>query len=216
MTADVATPERLTREARVLDVAVVVVLAITAVLTAWSGFQSSKWGGEMSIAFSRASSARIEAARHAATADAARGYDLNVFGVYVQAVATDDDAQADFVRQRFSAHFTPAFEEWLATSPLQNPSAPKSPFVLDSYRPPGAAEAAEADARADEWFDRALVNNQRGDNYTLLTVLFALVLFFTAVAGRPRQPRLRWVVLGLAVVLLLVGIGFLITFPKII
>ena len=37
-------------ERRVLDIMTVFVLSITAVLTAWCGFEASKWGGEMSIA----------------------------------------------------------------------------------------------------------------------------------------------------------------------
>src|SRR5690606_22666338 len=149
----------------------VVVLAVTAVLTAWSGFEASKWGGEMSIAFSKASAARIEAARHAAEADAARGFDLNVFGIYVQAVAEGDTTLREFVETRFTDHFAVAFDSWLGTRPLENPDAPKSPFALPEYQPPGAAEAAEADARADELFAQALQDNRRGDNYTLLTVL---------------------------------------------
>jgi hypothetical protein len=45
------------------ELVAVVVLSVTAIATAWTGFQASKWGGAMSINFSRASSARIEAAR---------------------------------------------------------------------------------------------------------------------------------------------------------
>lgn len=194
----------------------VVVLSVTAVLTAWSGFESSKWGGEMSIAFSQASTARIEASRHAAQADAARGFDLNVFGIYLQAEAENDERLRDFVETRFTDHFKPAFDTWLASRPLKNPNAPPSPFALPEYQPPGEAEADEADDRADALFAQALENNQRGDNYTLLTVLFALVLFFTAVSQRLRSIALSRAVLAGAVALMLVGIGFLITFPKII
>lgn len=194
----------------------VVVLSVTAVLTAWSGFESSKWGGAMSIAFSRASTARIEAARYGAQADAARGFDLNVFGLYLQATAEDDERLREFVEDRFTDHFAVAFESWVAMQPLDNPGAPKSPFALPEYRPPGAAEAAEADARADELFAQALRNNQRGDNYTLLTVLFALVLFFTAVSQRLRSAALSWAVLAGALVLMITGIGFLLAFPKLI
>ena len=46
----------------VRETIVIIVLSITAVLTAWCGFESSKWHGEMSIAFSEAFSVRIEAA----------------------------------------------------------------------------------------------------------------------------------------------------------
>ncbi|PZF82368.1 hypothetical protein [Jiangella anatolica] len=204
------------RQVGVRELLAVIVLSITAVLTAWSGFEASKWGGEMSIAFSRASGARSEASRSAAEADAARTFDLTVFGVYVQAVAEGDDVLRQFVETRFTDHFAVAFDAWVATSPLEDPDAPKGPFAMPEYRPPGEAEAADADARADALFADALENNQRGDDYTLLTVLFALVLFFAAISQRPRSTTLAWVVLGFAVVLLLVGVGLLISFPKII
>jgi len=194
----------------------VVLLSVTAVLTAWSGFEASKWGGEMSIAFSRASAQRIEASTERSHADAAREIDLQVFALYLQGTATGNDLLADFARDRFTTHFEPAFEEWLASRPLQNPDAAPSPFALDSYVPPGQVEAAEADARADALFARALVSNQRGDDYTLVTVLFALVLFFGAFAGRFRSPRASWGMVGAACVLLVVGVGFLVSFPKIV
>ncbi|PJJ57204.1 hypothetical protein CLV56_1428 [Mumia flava] len=109
-----------------------------------------------------------------------------------------------------------AFDAWVATKPLQTPGAPASPFAMDEYVPPGQAESDAADARADRLFATALRNNQRGDDYTLLTVLFALVLFFTAVAQRIRTASLSWAVLIGASVLLVVGIIFLTAFPKII
>lgn len=199
-----------------IELLAVIVLSVTAVLTAWSGFESSKWGGEMSIAFSKASTARIEAARFDAQADAERGFDLNIFGVYVQAVAEEDERLQEFVQERFTDHFRVAFDAWMALDPLENPDAPPGPFAMPEYQPPGEALAAEADERADDLFAQALENNQRGDNYTLLTVLFALVLFLTAVSQRLRNRILTWVVLSGAIVLVIVGIGFLIAMPKII
>ncbi|MBL0885132.1 hypothetical protein [Myceligenerans indicum] len=199
-----------------LETIAVILLAVTAVLTAWSGFESSKWGGEMSIAFSRASTQRIEASRYAASADAIRAVDLQVFGLWLQARAGGDAELEAFAQERFTDHFTPAFEEWIASRPLQNPDAADSPFALDSYQPPGRVEAEAADARADDYFAQALVNNQRGDNYTLLTVLFALVLFFGAIVTRFSSPRRSWAVLIGASGLFLIGVGFLISFPKIV
>lgn len=204
------------RRSRVRDAVALVILTVTAVLTAWSGFEASKWGGEMSIAFSRASAQRIEATRWSATAEAARGYDLQTFAVWLEAVAQGDDELAAFVEQRFAERFRPAFEEWVAARPLEDPDAPPSPFALDSYRPPGTTEAAEADARADASFEAALRNNQRGDDYTLLTVLFALVLFFTALSERAQRPLPRHALVALAGTLFVVGVVLLATFPKIV
>ncbi|WP_187292845.1 hypothetical protein [Beutenbergia cavernae] len=211
-----ALPETPDRWARVRDVVAVVLLAVTAVLTAWSGFESSKWGGEMSIAFSRASTARIEAARYADDANAARDVDLQTFSLWLEAYAQDDTQLLEFVESRFTPHFAEAFDLWIAERPLQNPDAAPSPFALEEYVPPGEAEAAAADERADGLFDEALRNNQRGDDYTLLTVLFALVLFFAAIAERPRAPGTRWALLIGAGTLAVAGIVLLAMFPKII
>lgn len=210
------TEETTDRHSKARETITVVVLSLTAVLTAWSGFESSKWSGEMSIAFSQASSQRIQAARQAAAADAARAVDLDVFGIYLQAVAGENERLERFARARFTDHFDVAFKEWEAMKPLQNPSAPKSPFALDSYVPPGSREAAEADSRADAKFQQALVDNQRGDQYTLLTVLFALVLFFAAFANRVRSRHASWGLVGIASVFLTVGVIFLLVFPKIV
>jgi len=201
---------------RLRETITVIVLSVTAILTAWSGFESSKWGGEMSIAFSQASSARIAASRDAAEASAAKQIDVSTFSLYVQAVAAGDARLASFAEDRMAERFKPAFEEWLAAKPLKNPDAPKTPFQLASYVPPGQEEAAAADARADHLFQVALRNNQRGDNYTILTVLFALVLFFAAFSGRFKAPRVQWTMLAGALVLLGVGVVLLATYPKLV
>ena len=72
------------------------------------------------------------------------------------------------------------------------------------------------DARAEETFTRALENNRRGDNYTLLTVAFASVLFFAALSGNVTSRRSRWVLLGMGLGLFTMAVLFLIVFPKLI
>ena len=188
-----------------------ILLSVTAILTAWCGFEASKWGGEMTIAFSQASSARIEAARQQGIANNARQADLTVYAVYVQARATNDARLATYVENRFSNEFKVAFDAWVAAG-----MPTKSPFAMPAYVPPGTNEADAADQRADSLFASALVNNQRGDNYTLLTVLAALVLFFAAVAGRLNNTRTQWAAVTIAGVLFIVAALIAATFPVVI
>ena len=81
------------------------------------------------------------------------------------------------------------------------------------YVPPGTDEAQEFAATADAKFTEALENNQRGDNYSLLTVLFALVLFLTAMSQRDVVPWIRRALLGLGIVVGITGIVIMLTFP---
>lgn len=201
----VRAPERTNR---VLEVVTIIVLSVTAVLTAWCGFEASKWGGEMSIAFSQASSARVQAASAEATAQAARQYDLTIYTEWVLAQADGDEDLVRFIEDRFTDEFAVAFDAWNAED-----RASRGPFEMEEYVPPGTVEAEELSARADAKFDEALANNQRGDDYSLLTVLFALVLFFAAISQHQSREWRRRVFLALSGVIVIVGIATLLTFP---
>ena len=192
----------------VRETIVLIVLSITAVLTAWCGFESSQWSGEMSIAFSEASGVRIEAARQSGVANAARQADLTIWGVYVQSRAQSDTALARYVEQRFTDHFRVAYRAWIAGGEPKD-----GPFKMKEYVPPGTTEAAAADQLADSRFADALVFNQRGDDYTILTVLFALVLFFAAASSRLGSPRAQWILIGVAITFMITGTVVLATFP---
>lgn len=196
------------RKFGVLEISTVVLLSLTAVVTAWCGFEASKWGGEMSIAFSQASSARVQAASAESTAQAARQYDLTIYTEWVLAERDGQEDLVEFIEARFTPEFAAAFDAWDDAGRVAD-----GPFAMDEYVPPGEAEAAELSARADEKFDEALRNNQRGDDYSLLTVLFALVLFFAALSQNQRAHWRRTVFLTLSAVLAIAGIAVLITFP---
>lgn len=208
-------PEQSTEEApekrpagHIRETVVLIVLSITAVLTAWCGFESAKWSGEMSVAFSEASSSRIEAARQSGIANAALQADLSIWGVYLQARAQGDTALAAYVERRFTDHFRVAYRAWIAGG-----ERTAGPFKMKEYVPPGTMEAAAADERADSRFADALVDNERGDNYALLTVLFALVLFFAAASTRLSGPKAQSILLGVAITFLITATVVLATFP---
>ena len=198
------------------ELVAVILLAVTAILTAWTGFQASKWSGAMSISFSQASAARIEAGRLEGTANRKQTIQVSLFTQWLDAYQGGDQELADFLEARFPEPLATAFPQWVADEPLQNPDAAPTPFDMPSYVIPELALAEQSDRRADERFARALVYNQRGDNYTLLTVAFAVVLFLGALSGRMRQQRAQWLLLGVGAVGSLVLTGVLLSFPKLV
>lgn len=199
---------RARREKRILDIVTVFVLSVTAVLTAWCGFEASKWGGEMSIAFSQASSARIQGESAEGNARDARLYDLSIYTEWVLASADGRQDLVEFIEQRFSPEFRAAFDAWNAEGRVA-----LGPLAMPEYVPPGTVEAAEFADLADAKFQEALDDNQRGDNYSLLTVLFALVLFLTAMSQREMAQWIRRVFLGLGIIVGLGCIAVMLTFP---
>ena len=79
------------------ELAVVLLLSVTAIVTAWTGFQASKWSGAMSISFSQASTARIEAARLEGVANRKQTIQVSLFTQWLQAYQDDDQQLADFL-----------------------------------------------------------------------------------------------------------------------
>jgi hypothetical protein len=196
------------------ELVAVVLLSVTTILTAWCGFQASKWGGEMSIAFSRASGARIEAVQAQDTANRRITVQVGLFSSWLQASAGGDQKLMDTLSARFPEPLATAFPAWLATDPNTNPDAPLSPFDMPEYRVPESDEANALNDKADALFAKALEDNQRGDNYTLLAVAFATVLFFAAISGRMKGRQYQWAILGVGLVVFTVTTAILLWLPK--
>ena len=190
------------------ELVAVILLALVAVLTAWCGFQSTKWGGDSSVAFSEASAARIEASDYESEARDARMVDITVFTQWVIAGADDDVTLADYIQERFSPELAVAFDAWQADGMQE-----RGPFVMDEYVAPGTEDAAETTKRANDLQAKALDFNDKGDAYSLMTVLFALVLFLSAIAQRGISLIASRIVLGLAGTIAVVGLIVLFTFP---
>lgn len=208
MTGDATGTQTRRRWSEARQIVAVFLLSVTAILTAWCGFESSKWSGQMSIQFSEASGARIRSVDLASEARDAQAVDLAIYTQWIDAVAEGDTALADYVRARFTPAFAVAFDEWEAGG-----QDLRSPFAEPSYVPAGREESVAAGKLADEKFASALESNQRGDNYSLLTVLFAMVLFFTAMSERNTSGWAGWFLLGLGAVVAVAGGVILATFP---
>lgn len=198
------------------ELTAVILMSVTAIFTAWSGFQSSKWGGEMSIAFSQASTTRLEAARLEADANRALTIQVGLYTEWANAIAAGNQAYADYLVRQFPEPLSSAFDAWWSQDPRNNPDVPENPFEMPEFVLPASLEAAAADEGADALFAKALDNNRRGDNYTLMAVVFALVLFFAAVSGRVRELRNQRILLGIAVVLFIGAVAVVLSYPKII
>ncbi|WP_235508168.1 hypothetical protein [Agromyces sp. Soil535] len=207
-TAEAPAPVSRWRHRPFIEIVAVAMLSVTAILTAWCGFQASKWSGERAIAFAEASAARVEASDADNQAREARVVDLIIYAEWVTANAQGESALADEIEDRFTPHFTLAFDAWQADG-----EAEPGPFAMAEYVPPGTEESAERAAYAEARFAEALEDTERGDNYSLLTVLFALVLFLTAMAQRDIHHLAAWIMLGLAALIAVGGFIVLLTFP---
>lgn len=213
-----------------IELIATVVLAIATILTAWSAFQSGKWGGTQAINFSEAGAARTESTRFDTRAGQLAQIDVAMYIDWVSALVDDIESGAipdlaagtyeptrgtlsGFLYLRFRDEFRPAIDAWIATDPTHNANAPPTPFVMTEYTVADAVEADRLSELADEKAAAGRDANQTGDNYVLTMVLFASVLFFAGVSSKMNRPRNRMLVLGFGLVTLIAGITILFSLP---
>jgi hypothetical protein len=189
------------------------ILSAATVATAWCAYQAALWSGDESKFYFEASAAQVESAQLENTALQRAGFHVGLFVEFAAAKSQDNQKLADFLYQRFPPELKTATDAWLATDPLNNPAAPPSPFDMPEYRLPEQDDAEKAAQLAIKKFTAAGKADERADNYVLLTVIFATVLFFSGISGKFQWQVIDAAVLVLAVVVLLGGLVLLFQIP---
>jgi hypothetical protein len=205
--------DRQQRLDRWLQAITAIMLGVVAVATAWSGYQSTRWSGVQSALYSQAGGLRVESSRATDQAGNDRLYDVALFNSWLTANAEGDTTLANIFKKRFRQEFLPAYYAWLATDPFHNPNAPQGPLFMPQYQLHSAIQAAQLEAQATQLFNQGQDANQRGDDYVLITVFLAVVLFLTAISERFKWDVVRIGILVLAAAMLVFGLHFLFTYP---
>ena len=189
-------------------------LAVVAVSTAWSGYQSALWDGREAELYGTSSRARFEANALETKAGQEQIYDATTLNSWLQATLTGDDELARFYARRFLPDYRPAFRAWLKTDPLDNPRAPPGPAFMPQYHNTSQERADELNAQASETFERGTEAREHGNKYVRTTVLLATVLFLIAVSQRFDIRGVREGLLVVAVILVAIALGQILTLPR--
>ena len=195
------------------ELLVTVLLVVAALGTSWSSYQATRWNGEQAAAAGRTNAIRIEAARAQGLSQAQTQVDVATFIAWADAERSGESKVADFFVDRFRKEFRPAYDAWLATSPLTNAEAPPTPFAMDEYEVAARDEAEKLDAAAEKSAAEVRLNIQRSSNYVLTVVLYAVVLFFAGMSTRLQNKRFRWVMTLTGLAVLIANIAWIATFP---
>jgi hypothetical protein len=206
-------PSRWDRWEPLAEIIATVLLALATLATAWSGYQSARWGGVQSTNYSQAGALRTESVRASNQAGQIAQVDIGLFTNWVNAFAQDNQELADFYEQRFRPEFKVAFEAWLATDPKNNPEAPKSPFSMPEYTVSQAQEAEHLEQEAAKTFEEGAAANQTSDDYILNTVILASVLFLAGVQSRISTVPARMIIVILGLLILAYGLVNIASYP---
>jgi len=188
---------------KLIEIIEVIVLALIAIATAWSGYQAAKWDGQQSLLYGTASADRFQADAASTAGGQVLQGDASMFTAWLQATSAHDSQLAALYVRRFTPDYRTAFQAWLKTDPLTNPGAPAGPAYMPQYRNPYLATAAQLNNRAAATFAQGTKARDHAETYVRDTVLFAAVLFLVAIAQRFKLRNVRVATTGVALALLI-------------
>ncbi|HEX3459805.1 MAG TPA: hypothetical protein VHT49_02770 [Acidimicrobiales bacterium] len=200
---------------RVLSVIEAILLAIVALLAAYTGYASAKWSTESSVRLAGASAARIQANRAALDAENTKNFDSTTFNTWFTAYVAGNTTAEGVAARRFSPAFKVAFDAWIATQPFTNSSAPPGPTYMPEYRQPQLAQAATLDKKADNQYSLGVEAGANSDNYVRDTIYLATILFLIGISGHFRFFRIRLGLVILGGLMLTVAVVQIVTSPPI-
>ena len=201
------------RHDRIVSIIEALMLAIVAVLAAWSGFASAKWGTDSRLKLAQASTARTQASSATLAAMDMRNFDSSTFNTWFTAYVAGNHSAMAIAERRFRPEFRVAFDAWMATNPETNPSAPPGPTYMPQYKQPSLAVAAKRNADADRLYHEGSEAGGNADEYVRITVYLATVLFLVGISGHFRVAAARLGLIGVGSVLLLYAGWLLIVAP---
>ena len=186
---------------RTLTIIEAILLAMVAVLAAYSGFASAKWGTEASLHLAQSSTERNLASRAELQGLETKNFDASTYNAWFTAYVAGNQQDVALAERRFRPQFDVAFQAWLATDPFTNPNAPKGPTYMPEYVQPEQAQTAALDTRASALYAAGQTDGQNSDDYIRTTVFLATVLFLVGISGhfRVRSARVGLIVVGGAI-----------------
>jgi hypothetical protein len=202
------------RRDRAISVVEAVLLAVVAVLAAWSGHSAAKWSTESRVSLAQASTARTEASRANLEAMETRNFDAETFDAWFVAYVADDAADMELAERRFRPEFDVAFQAWLATDPANNPDAPPGPSYMPEYEQPELERAAQLDEDAEAYFAEGEDQGKTADDYVRTTVYLATVLFLVGISGHFTYRVARYGLVAVGALMLIAASIQLLVLPK--
>ena len=120
-----------------LEIAVVIIISASALVTSWASYEANLWSRKQAVNYGLSGAHRVMATRAALDASVNRTMEVGLLNAWMAAREARNQRLATFYERRFPPEFEPAFRDWMAQRPFDNPQAAPSPFRLSSYRPPG-------------------------------------------------------------------------------
>ena len=206
----------------ILEIIVVVLLGVTALLTAWATWIGSLHGGNQATNYTKSNNmaadgnSRWNQAAQELTEDMSLWNTISELRIeYNFAEEKKDTAEMERCEWKLNQIYNDSVSEELskAIDWADKQEEYASPFEMegftDSYFEDAQAVLDEAQAVLEE----GQADNEHGDAYGLVTVIYSIVLFLLGIAGSFKSSVNKTVVVCISIVGMLIATIYMLTIP---
>ena len=189
-----------------IEIAAAALLALATLMSAWSAYNSARWHGNSTEYYNKSDFAMTRSSELLDMKIQDKIVDSVVFANYVNTILARDKAATEAYRARLNPRLRAAIDAWEKTDPLTNPDAPRTPFQMAEYKDVYSEESAKVANEAGEYSSKGRAAMHNSNNFILLTVLFAGVLFFAGISTKFESKKVKLAMLGFGLVVFLASV----------
>jgi hypothetical protein len=194
------------------EIIVTILLSLATLVSAWCSYQANIWDDEDKKLKLLSVSLEEEANKKVLESNQLKSVHSNFVMTYMEHFQKGDSEYCNFMLARADSILKPAMEEWIKKNPLKNPDVP-SPLLLDSYKDYPMKQAIDFKTMSSQKKSESERANNFSDKYMHLTVLFALVLFFSGISGTLKNNAAQILSLIISVIVLVASVIILMQLP---
>ena len=199
-----------------IEILEVIILALVAISTAYSGYQAAQWDGQQAVLYAQASSLNVKGNELIVSDGQDLLFNTNTLSAWLNAKMLGNITAEQFYENRFLPEYKVAFEAWIKLDPFSNnSSAPAGPRYMPEYHSAKLDEGNNLTATAASKIIEGTNDRTIADSYVRSTVFLATVLVLIALSQRFEIKSARRALIVVSVVLLVFGIGSLLVLPAI-
>lgn len=206
----------------ILEILVVVLLGLTALLTAWATWIGSLHGGNQATNYAKSSNmaadgnARWNQAAQELTSDMQLWNTISELRIeYAFAAEKNDAAEMERIEWKLNQIYTDNVSDNLqeAMDWADEQEEYASPFEMEGYVESYFADAQSVLDEAQATLEQGQLDNAHGDAFGLVTVIYSIVLFMLGIAGSFKNTTNRMVIIAIGIVGMVAASIYMLTLP---
>ncbi len=200
---------------RIVTIIEAALLAMVALMAAWSGFASAKWSTESRLQLAPGERGENRGQPSRGRCSREQGVRLARVQCVVRCLHRRQHEGADVAERRFRPEFAVAFNAVDRSGSVQRRRCPTGADVHARVQAARAASKRKRSTRRPTssplW--TAPESAEHADRYVRITVFLATVLFLVGISGHFKLRAARYGLIATAVVILLASVALLVTSP---